>query len=149
MTNNTLQALFVVFAFLIQVVLIINFAARNWKPSLEMKYGGFIYATMGIPGIILGILFLAGDQPWYIVAAPLVCSIWAAFGYFVDRYQQIQWRSPPRWSVLVPYVALFMASQFFFWIPLWYIDLAYWIAYAVMYFLNTSLNIYSHRKSES
>jgi len=148
MTNNTLQALFVVFAFLIQVLLVIDFTARNWKPSLERKYGWLIYA-MGMPGIILGILFIAGDEPWYIVAAPLVYSIWAAFGYFVDRYQQVQWRSPPRWSVFVPYVALFMASQFFFWIPLWYIGLAYWIGYAVIYFLNTSLNIYFHRKSES
>jgi len=43
MTNNTLQALFVVFAFLVQVLLIINFVARNWKPSLERKHGWILY----------------------------------------------------------------------------------------------------------
>ena len=104
---------------------------------------------VGTLGLILGILFLAGDQPWYIVAAPLVNSIWAAFGYYVDTYRQIEWRSPPRWPVFIPYVGLFMASQFFFWIPLWYIGLEYWIAYGAMYFINTALNSYSHRKSES
>jgi hypothetical protein len=128
MTNRTLQALFVAFAFLAQVLLIINFAARNWRPLLERRYGWLIYA-MGIPGIGLGILFLARAQPWTIVAAPL------------------KWRSPPRWPVFIPYVALFMAGQFLFWIPLWYVGLAYWIIYTVMYFLNTGLNIYSHRKS--
>lgn len=148
MTADTLQSLFVGFAFVIQLLLIINFAARNWKPSLERTYGWLIYA-MGMPGVILGILFVVGDRPWQVVAAPFVYSIWAAFGYFVDRHQPIQWRSPPRWSVFVPYVGLFMASQFVFWIPLWYTGLAYWIAYAGMYFLNTGLNIYVHRKSES
>jgi len=145
MTNDTLQALFVVFAFLMQVLLIINFVARNWKPSFERKYGWLIYA-MGIPGITLGILFLVGDQPWYIVAAPFVYSIWGAFGYFVDIYRPVQWRSPSRWSVFIPYVALFMASQFFFWIPLWYVGLGYWITYTAMYVINTGLNIYSHRR---
>ena len=149
MTNDTLQALFVVFAFLVQVLLIINFVARNWKPSLERKHGWLLYTMVGTLGVILGILFLAGDQPWYIVAAPLVNSIWAAFGYYVDTYRQISWRSPPRWSVFIPYVGLFMVSQFFFWIPLWYIGLEYWIAYGAMYFINTALNIYSHRKTES
>ena len=149
MTNNTLQALFVAFAFLVQVLLIINFVARNWRPSLERKHGWLLYTMVGLLGLILGILFLAGDQPWYIVAAPLVNSIWAAFGYYVDTYRQISWRSPPRWPVFIPYVGLFMASQFFFWIPLWYIGLEYWIAYGAMYFINTALNIYSHRKSES
>ena len=64
MTNNTLEVLFVVFAFVVQVLLVFNFIARNWKPSLEQKYGWVIY-TMGILGIILGVLFLAGEQPWY------------------------------------------------------------------------------------
>jgi hypothetical protein len=145
MTNRTLQALFVAFAFLAQVLLIINFAARNWRPLLERRYGWLIYA-MGIPGIGLGILFLARAQPWTVVAAPLVYAIWAAFGYYVDMVRQIKWRSPPRWPVFIPYVALFMAGQFLFWIPLWYVGLAYWIIYTVMYFLNTGLNIYSHRK---
>ena len=111
----------------------------------ERKYGWLIYA-MGIPGITLGILFLVRDQPWYIVAAPLVYSIWGAFGYFVDIYRPVQWRSPSRWSVFIPYVALFMASQFFFWIPLWYVGLGYWITYTAMYVVNTGLNIYSHRR---
>jgi hypothetical protein len=145
MTDSTLQALFVIFAFLTQALVIANFAARNWRPSLEIEYGWLIYA-MGIVAIPLAILFLAGRQPWYIVTAPIVYSVWAALGYSVDRCRQVEWRSPPRWSIFIPYVGLFMASQFFFWIPLWYIGLGYWVAYTVAYAVNTGLNFYSHRQ---
>jgi len=130
-----------------QFVLILNFAARNGKPSLEREYGGVVYA-MGVPAVILGMLFLVANQPWYVVTAPFLYWVWAAFGYYVDRYRPIEWRTPPRWSVFVPYVGLFVASQFSFWIPLWVVGLAYWMAYAALYSVNTGLNIYSHRRSK-
>jgi hypothetical protein len=144
-TNTALRTLFVVFAFVVQVLLLFNFAARNWRPALERKYGWVIYA-LGIVGVLLAIVFALGGQPWYVVLAPLLYALWAGFGFYVDVYRRIEWRNPPRWTVLVPYVLLFMASQFAFWIPLWYVGLGFWAAYAVLYFLNTALNIYSHRK---
>ena len=147
MTDSALQILFVLFAFLIQVLLFFNFAARNWKTSLERKYGWLIYA-LGILAVILGVLYFLAGQPWYIMAAPFVYALWAALGYYVDIVKQIEWRSPPRWSIFIPYVALFIAAQFFFWIPLWYVDLTLWIIYGVLYFVNMGLNINSHRRSK-
>ena len=147
MTDSTLQILFVLFAFLVQVLLFINFAARNCKPSLERKYGWLVYA-LGILAVILGILFLLADQPWYITAAPFVYALWAGLGYYVDIVKQIEWRSPPRWSIFIPYVVLFIAAQFLFWVPLWYVDLPLWIIYGVLYFINLGLNIHSHRRSK-
>jgi hypothetical protein len=145
MNNSMSQALFVISAFLIQALLLADFAARNWRPSLEREYGWIVYVT-GILGLVLGVLFLAAGQPWYVVAAPWAYFVWAAYGYYVDVFRRIKWRSPRQWSVFVPYVGLFIASQFAFWVPLWYMSLAYWGMYAVMYSLNTGLNIYSHRK---
>jgi len=51
------QVLFVGLAFLTQVLLIANFAARNRKPESEIKYGWLVYA-IGVPSAALGILFL-------------------------------------------------------------------------------------------
>ena len=137
--------LFVLFAFLTQL-LIIDFAARNWRPSLESEHGWLVYAV-GIPGHLLGIGFLSALQPWYIVAGPVVYAIWSEFGCHVDRYRPIEWRSPPRWPVFLCYVVPFMAGQFFFWIPLWYVGTGYWIAFTVTYIVNTGLSVFSHRKS--
>ena len=148
MDNELPLALFVAFAFLAQILLLLDFTARNLRPALEIKYGWIVYAT-AIPGLVLGVLNLATDQPWYMVTAPLVYCAWGAFGFYVDRYRPVEWRSPPRWSVLVPYVVLFIASQFAFWIPLWYVGRGYWLAYSAFYVLNTGLNLYSHKKRAS
>jgi len=64
----------------------------------------------------------------------------------VDRYRAIEWRNPPRHAILIPYVGLFILSQFAFWISLSEIGLSFWIAFAATYTLNTGLNIYSHRQ---
>lgn len=142
--QETHTLLFICFAFLVQVLLILNFAARNWRPELERKYGWTIYA-LGLMGVVLGIEFLTSRLPWYVVAAPLVFSAWAAFGYAIDILFKVEWRSPIRLSIFIPYVLLFMASQFVFWIPMWYVGMGYWIAYTITYTVNTILNICSHK----
>jgi hypothetical protein len=143
--NNTAKWLFVVDAFSLQALLLVNFAARTWGPALERRYGPFIY-TLGIAGVALGIPFALAGEPWHIVAAPLAYALWSAFGYCVDIYRVIPWRSPPLGPVFFTYVALFITYQFLFWIPLWYVGMTYWGAYTALYFLNTGLNIYSHRR---
>jgi hypothetical protein len=145
MTNTALRTAFVVFAFGVQVLLVLDFAARNWRPALERKYGWVIYA-LAVVAVLLAMVFALGRQPAYAILAPLIYAVWAGFGFYVDTYRQIEWRNPPRWSVLVPYVLLFIASQFAFWIPLWYMGLGYWAAYTVLYVLNTALNLASHRQ---
>ena len=143
-TSDFLNVFYVVFGFAAQILLIANFALRNWKPELERTYGWIIYA-LGVPSLILGLLILAAGRPWYFVAAPLLFSIWAAFGYRVDIWRPIPWRTPPRRSIFGPYVALFVGSLLLFWFSMWYLGTAYWIAFGLMYAGHTLLNIYSHR----
>lgn len=141
--GHPLRSLFVAFALLVQVLLLADFAARNWRPVLEKAYGWLVYA-MAIPGLALGLALLVMRAPWYLVAAPGVYAVWAAFGYVVDIRRPTPWRSPPRWAIFVPYVTLFLASLFLLWIPLWYISSASWIAYTALYAAHTSLNLCSH-----
>jgi len=144
-TSEMLLALYVGFAFLVQALLVINFTARYWKPELERNYGWIIYA-LGLPSLILGILMLVDSRPWYFVVPPLLFSVWALVGYRVDVWHPAEWRNPPRWSIFIPYVALFMGSLLLFWFSMWYVDSIYWIAFGLMYVIETILNIYSHRR---
>ena len=144
-TSELLQAFYVSFAFSVQTLLIINFAARNWKPTIEKTYGWIIYA-LGAPSVILGAMTLVADQPWFFVAPPLLYFAWAILGYYVDLWRPVAWRNPPRWSIFVPYVGLFTASLILFWISMWYVGTIYWIAFGAMYVVHTVLNTYSHRR---
>lgn len=136
---------FVAFAFVFQLALVLDFAARHWRPDLERRYGWIVYA-LGIPGLILAGLCIVTRETWNIWAAPVVFAAWAGFGYMVDVRMKIPWRSPPRWPIFIAYVILFLAAQFLFWIPLWTVGISYWIGYTALYVLNTVLNITSHRR---
>ena len=142
-SQDMLQTGFVILAFVIQVMLVVDFAARNWKPSIEEKLGWLVYA-MGLPASILGVLFLLNDQPWYYWTATLLFILWAAFGYVVDIVLGVKWRSPAKWSIFIPYVILFISSLLAFCVPLWFIRPVLWIVYALLYATHTVLNMYSH-----
>ncbi len=144
-TSELLQAVYVAFAFLVQALLTFNFTARNWKPEIERTYGWIIYA-LGVPSLLLGILMLVDNQPWFFVVPPFLYSAWALLGYRVDIWRPVAWRNPPRWSIFVSYVGLFVSSLLLFWGSMWYVGTIYWIAFGVMYALHTFLNIYSHRR---
>ncbi len=137
--------LYVSFAFLIQVLLILNFAARNWKPEIERTYGWIIYA-LGAPSVVLAALMLVEERPWYFVLPPFLYFIWAIFGYVVDLWRPTAWRNPPRWGIFVPYVGLFVSSLLLFWGSMWSIGNSYWIAFGAMYAIHTIFNIFSHRR---
>jgi hypothetical protein len=143
--QDMLQTGFVILAFVIQVMLVVDFAARNWKPSIEKRLGWLVYA-MGLPASILGVLFLVNDQPWYYWTATLLFTIWAAFGYMIDIVLRVKWRGPAKRSIFVPYVVLFVSSLLAFWVPLWFIRPVLWGAYGLLYATHTALNMYSHFK---
>lgn len=144
MITNGYEFVFVGFAYLIQVLLIFNFIARNWKPELERRHGWMIYA-LGILSAGMCLLYWINDQPWYLTLGFGVYALWAAYGFYIDQYREINWRELRIYSIMIPYVGLFIVCQFVFWIPMWSFGLGYWIAYSVMYALNTALNLYSHR----
>ncbi len=148
MMSNTDPLLigYVVFGFAFQSLLTLNFAARNWRPQLERQYGWIIYA-LGLIALAIGVLMLIDQRVWYFVAAPLSLALWAAYGFRVDVWRPIAWRSPPRWSIFGPYVGLFVASLLLYWASMWAVGVGYWIAFGVMYLLHTALNVYSHRRN--
>ena len=141
--QNIYDSMFVAFALISQVLFIFNFAAFKWKPRLQQQWGWIVYAAALI-ALPLGILFWITGQAWYFWLAFALYTIWAILGYIVDILRPINWRVPILWKVFLPYLILYLASQFAFWIPLWFIWVGYWIIYAVLYAINTALNVSTH-----
>ncbi len=56
----------------------------------------------------------------------------------------ISWRSPIVWPVFIPYVFVYLASLMFYWIPLGNIRRELLYIYAVLFIINSFLNITSH-----
>jgi hypothetical protein len=141
---DNLDKLFVVWAFLFQIVLIVHFALR--KPFLESyarKYGWLVYALC-IPAAIISVILLRGGKSWTFWLGGFLFVIYAAFGYWVDFVAQIQFRKPLQLSIVFPYVLLYLATVMFYWWPLWPLSRLLWSVYTVLYVIATILNIRSH-----
>jgi hypothetical protein len=142
------MAPFVVFGFVSQLFLVAFFAAHLWRPADEGRLGRLVYG-MGIVALVLGAAYLAEGQAWNLVLAFALYAAWSALGVLIDVIRPIEWREPPRLSILVPYATLLTLALLAFWVPLWWVHPLLWIAFAVLYVLHTALNLFSHRAARS
>jgi len=141
---DNLDKLFIVWAFLFQVVLIVHFALR--KPFFEsytIKFGWIVYALC-VPAAVISVILLLGGKSWSFWLGGFLCVVFAAFGYWVDYVAQIPFRNPLRLSVAFPYVLLYLATVMFYWWPLGLVSRRLWFAYAILFVIGTILNITSH-----
>ena len=92
---------FVVFGFTAQLLLVGFFAAYRWRPAYMTRLGRLVYG-MGLVAAALAAGFIVVGQPWYLVMALLLYTVWAAFGWLVDIARPVPWRRPPKWSILIP-----------------------------------------------
>lgn len=140
---DTLDTLFIVFAFLFQIALILHFAVRRLAFDTAMRFGPLVYA-LGLPALLLSVAQIAAGQPWYLWLAGLLCAAWALFGYYVEYVRRIEWRDPIHWPVFAPYVTLYLAAIMFYWWPLATFSRPLWFVYAALFVVATILNVTSH-----
>ena len=141
--SDRYDRLYVFTSFAIQLVLLVYFALRKWNFEAAMGVGWVVYA-LGIPAIIISVILYLGHKPWYLWAAGVLFAAWAVVGYLVDMHYQIPWRYPIRWSVLIPYISLYLSSIMFYWWPLGRIQRPLWVLYAALFFMSTYFNVTSH-----
>jgi hypothetical protein len=140
-----LKLLFVLAAFLFQIILITHFALRKWRFDLAIRYGPIVY-VLGLLAAGVSLLILLGGQPWSLWLAGFLYLLWGAFGYWVEYVRKMEWRSPPRWPVLIPYLLLYLGTVMFYWFPLALLWKPLWYLYAVLFIISTYLNVTSHQR---
>jgi hypothetical protein len=141
---DKLDKLFVVWAFLFQIILIAHFALRKpFFASYTVKYGWIVYALC-IPAVVISVILLLGGKSWSFWLGGFLFLLFAAFGFWVDYVAQIPFRNPLRLSVLFPYIFLYLTTVMFYWWPLGQLSRPLWLAYAILFVIATILNITSH-----
>jgi hypothetical protein len=146
---DSLDILFVIWSFLFQVVLIIHFALRKWLFSrYVVKYGWIVYALALPAGLVSLVLWRAG-KAWGLWLGGGIYLVWALFGYIVEYVKKVEWRRAIRWSILGPYVLLYLATVMFYWWPLALISKPLWYVYGILFVIATVLNVTSHRGAEA
>ena len=144
---DALEVLFVASALLFQIVLVIHFALRKWSFSLVLRYGWIVYA-LSVPAAVVSVLLLLGGKAWSLWLGGFVYLVWAAYGYWVEYVRRVRWRNPIRWSILAPYVLLYLATVMVYWWPVGLVSRPLWYVCAVLFLISTTLNLTSHRGPE-
>jgi hypothetical protein len=141
---DNLDTLFVFWAFFYQIVLIVHFAVRRrFFESYTLKFGWIVYALC-IPAGVISVVLLLGGKSLAFWLGGLLCLVYSVYGYWIDYFKKVQWRSPLRLSIAFPYVFLYLSTVMFYWWPLWQIGRPLWFAYTILYVIAMILNIKSH-----
>lgn len=140
---DRLEILFIFWAFLFQIILILHFALRKWRFDIAFRYGPIVYA-LGVPAAALSVLLLLGGKTWSLWIGGFIYLIWGIYGYSVEYVRRVKWRNPVRWEIFGPYICLYLATIMFYWWPLAIINKPLWFVYAVLFVFATILNITSH-----
>ncbi len=141
---DNFQILFLLNAFVVQLILCMHFAMRKWNFTLALRYGWVVYG-LSVPSILISFMILSAGKGWPFWLGGILYFIWAVFGYTVEYIKHIEWRNSLRWPILIPYVLLYLATMMFYWWPLAVIYKPLWYVYAVLFLVSTYLNVTSHK----
>jgi hypothetical protein len=139
------ETLYLVSAFLFQVILVIHFALRKWRFNLAIRYGWIVYA-LSIPAALISLFLFLDGKSWSLWLGGFIYLIWAIYGYTVEYVKRIEWRNPIRWPVFGPYIFLYLSTIMFYWWPLALIYKPLWYLIAILFITSTILNVTSHKK---
>jgi hypothetical protein len=143
--TDNLVTLYVVWAFLFQVILVIYFSLRKWHFDLAIRYGPIVYA-LGILAALASTLILLGGKSWFLWIGGYLYLTWGIYGYWIEYVRNIEWRNPIHWPVFGPYIILYLSTILFYWWPLALIYKPLWYIYAILFMTSTILNLTSHKK---
>ena len=141
---DKLDTLFVIWAFFLQIILIIHFALR--KPFIESytkKFGWIVYALC-FPAAVISLILLLGGKTLSFWIGGFLFLIYSAYGYWIDYVKKISWRNPLRKDIMFPYVTLYLSTIMFYWWPLALLYRPMWFVFGALFVIGTILNITSH-----
>lgn len=142
---DPMETLFVVTAFIFQIILIIHFTLRKWHFDIAILYGPVVYA-LSIPAVLVSMILLLNGMAWFFWVSGFLYLLWGLFGYIVEYRMKTEWRNPIRWPIFGPYISLYLATILFYWFPLARISKPLWYLYAILFILSTALNVTSHKR---
>jgi hypothetical protein len=103
---------------LVNVLQAIGFAARPASGMALNHLLGFVIAALAIPATFALVAFARSGGGWLLWAGPAVFDAFVVLMLVVDYVRPVEFRSPARPEVLVPYLILFFGAILLMGIPM-------------------------------
>ena len=102
-----------------------GFATRVFDPNINRVLGAGIIA-LGMPAGLALLSFIRSNSGWRLSAGPVCFVAFTITSFIVDYLLEIEFRTPRRPEILVPYLMLFFGSIVLMGTPMFRIDRRLW-----------------------
>jgi hypothetical protein len=104
-----------------------GFLSRVRTGSMDINHQlGYVIIALAVPAALAFIAFVHARTGWLLWTGPAAYLAFIVFMIFVDYVRPIEFRSPMRPNILVPYLLLFFGSILLMGLPMFYLDQRFW-----------------------
>lgn len=130
------------------LALLTVFILRRWRFTLIEKYG-WIYLLLAVPALF-GAILATQEEP---LAIQYLTFLLIFLGFLLleglyDWVWKIPFREEMNWKALVPYVALYMSSNYGFVVMTWRVSLFQGTIILALFLMQFGANIATHPKKD-
>ncbi len=112
----------------VNVLQAVGFLSRVYTGSREVNHLlGYVMVALVVPAAAALTAFLRARAGWRQWAGPAVYLAFIAFMVVVDYVRPVEFRSPMRYGVLVPYLLLFFGAVLLMGLPMFRMDRKLWL----------------------
>lgn len=112
----------------VNVLQAIGFLSRLTTGSRSVNHAlGYVFFALGIPTVASLVAFLRARAPWLHWAGSVVFLAFLALMLVVDYLRPVEFRSPPRYAVLLPYLLLFFGAILLMGLPMFRLNRSLWL----------------------
>ena len=141
---DILDWLILIVAITSNVLTILVFASRPRHPTLAKAFGlGFI--AIAVPAAAIIAIYVGEGRPWGYCVPPVLFICFAILVLLLDHILHIEFRSPPRYNILGPFLLLYYIAQMGMWGLTWDLGLAIWGLTGVTYFAQVAVGVHAER----
>jgi len=116
----------------VNVLQSLAFLARVRTAGMALNHHlGYVIAALALPSIVALIAFVREGAGWLHWVGPAVFFIFIALMIVVDYAWPLEFRSPRRVGILLPYLALFFGAVFLMGLPMFRLNRQLWLVTVV------------------
>ena len=112
----------------VNILQAVGFVSRVFTRSLAANHVlGYVMIALAIPAIVAMIAFVRAGAGWLHWVGPAVFLVFIALMVVVDYAWPVEFRSPVRFDILVPYLVLFFGSILLMGMPMFRLNRQLWL----------------------
>ena len=109
-----------------------GFLSRIPTRSMAINHAlGYVIVALSVPTAVALVALVRAGSGWFYWIGPAAYLAFVALMIVVEYIVQVEFRTPPNYAVLVPYLVLFFGSIVLMGLPMFRLNRALWFVTAV------------------